>query len=102
MLECWAVSKDRERRLREALHGVLQQLSDEGSALDLVGDIPILETFVDDYAQARIADARSSGASWAEIARRLGVSKQAVHKRFTAKRRGRRRGPVIELRFKRD
>jgi len=49
-----------------------------------------------------IADARALGASWAEIARRLGVSKQAVHKRFAANRRGRRRAMVIELRFTRD
>jgi hypothetical protein len=81
---------------------VLQELSAESTPLDLVDDIPILEAFVDDYADARIADARSWGASWADIARRLGVSKQAVHKRFAAKRTGRRGRAVIELRFRRD
>ena len=96
------MTKDREQQIREALHRALQQLSADSSALDLVEDIPILEAFVADYADARIADARSSGASWADVARRLGVSKQAVHKRFTAKRPGRRRGAVIELRFMRD
>ena len=96
------MTEDRERRIREALHRVLHQLSAESVPLDLVEDIPILEAFVDDYGDARIADARSSGASWSDIARRLGVSKQAVHKRFTAKRKGRRRGAVIELRFNRD
>ena len=96
------MTEDRERRIREALHQVLHQLSAESVPLDLVEDIPILEAFVDDYADARIADARSSGASWSDIARMLGVSKQAVHKRFTAKRTGRRRGAMIELRFTRD
>lgn len=96
------MTEDRERRIREALHRVLHQLSAESAPLDLVEDIPILEAFVDDYADARIADARSAGASWSDIARRLGVSKQAVHKRFTAKRTVRRRGAVIELRFNRD
>ncbi|MEA2001279.1 MAG: hypothetical protein U9N84_05255 [Actinomycetota bacterium] len=96
------MSENREPRIRETLYRVLQELSAERAPLDLVEDIPILEAFVDDYADARIADARSSGASWADIAQRLGVSKQAVHKRFTAKRAGRRRGAVIELRFTRD
>lgn len=96
------MTEDRERRIRESLHRVLHQLSAESVPLDLVEDIPILEAFVDDYADARIADARSSGASWSDIARMLGVSKQAVHKRFTARRTGQRRGAVIELRFTRD
>ena len=96
------MTEDREARIREALHRVLQQLSTESTPLDLVEDILILEAFVADYTDARIADARSSGASWSDIARRLGVSKQAVHKRFTGKRRGRRGGAVIELRFTRD
>lgn len=93
------MSEEREARIRESLHRVLYDLSAEITPLDMVEDIPVLEAFVDDYAGARIADARSSGASWADIARRLGVSKQAAHKRFT--RPGRRRGAVIELRFTR-
>ena len=95
------MTEDRERKIREALHRALHQLSAASVPLDLVGDIPILEAFVGDYADARIADARSSGASWSDIARVLGVSKQAVHKRFT-NRTGWRRGAVIELRFTRD
>lgn len=93
---------NRESKIREALRRVLHELSVEHDPLDLVEDIPIVEAFVDDYAAARIADARALGASWAEIARRLGVSKQAVHKRFVANRTGRRRGMVVELRFTRD
>ena len=94
--------ENREARIRETLHRVLQQLSTETTPLESVEDIPIVEAFVDDFADARIADARSSGASWADIARRLGVSKQAVHKRFASKRNGRRGGAAIELRFQRD
>jgi len=70
--------------------------------LDLVEDIPFLESFVDDYSDARIADVRASGASWADIAQRLGVSKQAVHKQFVTNRPRRRPTVVFELRFTRD
>ena len=64
---------------------------------------PSLEDFVDDFAQARIADARAAGASWAEISERLGVTRQAAHKRFSGwRQRGRGIGGVIELRFTRD
>ncbi|MDJ0960657.1 MAG: TetR family transcriptional regulator [Acidimicrobiia bacterium] len=96
------MNSDREQSIRAALQHELQRLSAGEAPLDLVEDIPILESFVDDYAQARIADARSLGASWADIAARLGVSRQAVHKRFTSKREGRRRRAVIELRFQRS
>lgn len=93
---------DREASIRAALHRTLQQLSIDTAPLDLVEDIPLLESFVEDYSDARIADARACGASWADIARRLGVSKQAVHKRFTAQRSRRRPTAVFELRFMRD
>jgi len=78
----------------------MQDLSGDTSPLQLVEDIPILEAFVDGFADARIADARAAGASWADIAQRLGVSRQAAHKRFAGKRE-RRTGPVIELRLER-
>ncbi len=96
------MENEREANIRAALHGALQQLSIGTAPLDLVEDIPFLESFVDDYSDARIADARASGASWADIAQRLGVSKQAVHKRFTAQRARRRPTAVFELRFMRD
>jgi hypothetical protein len=55
----------------------------------------MLEGFVDDFAQARIADARAAGASWADISERLGVTRQAAHKRSGRRAR-------FELRFIRD
>jgi hypothetical protein len=97
------MTEDRERRLRYELHSVLARLSEDRRPLDLVEDVPVLEDFVDDFAQARIADARAAGASWAEISERLGVTRQAAHKRFSGRRkRGRGIGGVIALRFTRD
>jgi hypothetical protein len=87
---------DRERRLRQELHAVLARLSEAREPLDLVEDVPMLEGFVDDFAQARIADARAAGASWADISERLGVTRQAAHKRFSGRR------ARFELRFIRD
>lgn len=100
----WAtnVTMDREASIRAALHRALHKLSSGTAPLDLVEEIPLLESFVADYSDARIADARASGASWADIARRPGVSKLAVHKRFTTKRPRRQRAAIVELRFTRD
>src|SRR6187551_1081877 len=57
----------------------LDQLSDAVIAADHLGDIAdhLIGHFVD--------QARRSGASWSEIGRSMGVSKQAVQKRFVAK-----------------
>ena len=89
--------RERERRLRQELHSTLKALSAGLDPLELVED------FADDLAQARIADARAAGASWAEISERLGVSRQAAHKRFSGwRKRSRGMGSVIELRFVRD
>lgn len=90
---------EREKELRDNLRRVLGEASKGRDPLDLLSDIPILETFVDDYIQARIADARAGGASWSKVAERMGVSRQAVHRRFRGK--GNRRA-IIELRFTRD
>lgn len=87
---------DRARNLRQELHAALARLSEGHAPLDLVEDVPVLEDFVDDFAQARIADARAAGASWAEISERLGVTRQAAHKRFSGRR------ARFELRFIRD
>ena len=53
--------------------------------LEALHDLEALDSFVADYAQARVDDARAAGASWAEIADRLGVTRQAAHKRFGGK-----------------
>lgn len=90
----------REQELRTALLGELERLGAGLDPLRRVEDIPRLEAFIDDVGAALIADARATGATWADIAERLGVSRQAAHKRFSNGRRT-RRGRVIELRFER-
>ncbi|MEV6522252.1 Clp protease N-terminal domain-containing protein [Longispora sp. NPDC051575] len=58
---------------------VLEQLSDAVIAADHLGDVAdhLIGHFVD--------QARRSGASWTDIGRSMGVSKQAAQKRFVAK-----------------
>jgi hypothetical protein len=60
----------------------LDQLSDAVIAADHLGDVAdhLIGHFVD--------QARRSGASWTEIGRSMGVSKQAAQKRFVAKAPG--------------
>ena len=91
---------DRNRRIREALSAELRRLGAGRTPIELVEELPVLEAFFDDVADARIADARASGATWADIADRLGVSRQAVQQRFGSGRR--RRGMVLQLRFERS
>src|SRR6187401_1833913 len=57
----------------------LDQLTDAMLAADHIGEIAdhLIGHFVD--------QARRSGASWAEIGRSMGVTKQAAQKRFVAK-----------------
>ena len=61
----------------------LEQLSDAVSAADHLGDVAdhLIGHFVD--------QARRSGASWTEIGRSMGVTKQAAQKRFVPKDPGR-------------
>jgi hypothetical protein len=98
------MTRAREQRLREALHRTIADLSVGMDQLDLIGDIAIVDQFAADLAAARIADARAAGAAWEDIARRLGVSRQAAHKRFARPRpRGSRRGSrILELRLHLD
>ncbi len=98
------MTRAREQRLREALHQTIADLSDGMDQLDLIGDIAIVDQFAADLAAARIADARAAGAAWEDIAGRLGVSRQAAHKRFARPRaRGSRRGNrILELRLRLD
>src|SRR5438067_13418166 len=61
---------------------VLDQLSDAVIAADHLGEVAdhLIGHFVD--------QARRSGASWTDIGRSMGVSKQAAQKRFVRKDRG--------------
>ncbi len=87
---------DRAERLRQRMQAALDNQTGAGDPLDALSDLATLDEFVNDYAQARVDDARATGASWAEIAERLGVTRQAAHKRFGANKTGRR---ALELRL---
>ncbi|ATW50667.1 Clp protease N-terminal domain-containing protein [Streptomyces xantholiticus] len=65
--------------IKKAHADALDQLSDAVIAADHLGDIAdhLIGHFVD--------QARRSGASWTDIGRSMGVSKQAVQKRFVTK-----------------
>src|SRR6188472_2849999 len=65
--------------IKQVHSDVLDQLSDAVIAADHLGDIAdhLIGHFVD--------QARRSGASWSEIGRSMGVTKQAAQKRFVAK-----------------
>lgn len=93
------MGEKREAKISEALSAALEQIGAGIEPVDLVGDIPLLESFVGDFCDALISNARAAGASWADIADRLGVSRQAAHKRF-GKNRG--EGLRIRLRFERQ
>src|SRR3954451_23038347 len=65
--------------IKKTHSGALDQLSDAVLAADHLGDVAdhLIGHFVD--------QARRSGASWTEIGRSMGVTKQAAQKRFVAK-----------------
>src|SRR6476661_11272484 len=65
--------------IKKAHTDALDQLSDAVIAADHLGDIAdhLIGHFVD--------QARRSGASWTEIGRSMGVTKQAAQKRFVPK-----------------
>jgi hypothetical protein len=65
--------------IKKAHPAALDQLSDAVLAADHLGEVAdhLIGHFVD--------QARRSGASWTEIGRSMGVSKQAAQKRFVAK-----------------
>ena len=65
--------------IKQVHSSALEQLSDAVIAADHLGDVAdhLIGHFVD--------QARRSGASWTEIGRSMGVSKQAAQKRFVSK-----------------
>lgn len=52
------------------------------SSLDRLSALTSLRANLDDATLLLVLHARNGGASWHEIGLRLGVSKQAAHKRF--------------------
>ena len=82
------MQKDRSRELRVALEQLVAGMSDGLDPLELLGDIATVERFAVDLGIERVASARAAGATWDDVARRLGVSRQAVHKRFGSRPRG--------------
>lgn len=92
---------DHDKTVETILERALEQLAAGKTPLERVADIPTVEAFVAQFADATIAAAREQGASWSQIADQLGVSRQAAHKRFT--RGDRQRSKLrFELRFGRD
>ena len=80
--------KDRARQLRLTLDDVVAGVSAGLDPLELLDDITTVERFAVEFATERVASARAAGATWDDVARRLGVSRQAAHKRFGTRRRG--------------
>jgi hypothetical protein len=72
--------------IKQARPDVLDQLSDAVSVADHLGEVAdhLIGHFVD--------QARRSGASWTDIGRSMGVTKQAAQKRFVAKADGESEG----------
>ncbi|MDQ5874231.1 MAG: AsnC family protein, partial [Actinomycetota bacterium] len=62
-----------------------QLATDAGSRDPTVGlrAVASLRLLLEDLQELQVRNARASGWSWQEIASALGVSKQAVHKRYS-------------------
>lgn len=96
---------NRPAEIHAALSSALGELDDGRSAIDQVSDIPAIEAAADALIASRVAAARSEGLSWHAIAQRLGMSRQAAHKRFgtsKAKRSRSGKGGRIEITFERS
>ncbi len=73
---------ERDSEILAAIAAALDEVAGERSALDLVGEIPMVEAAVEQVIAERVAAARAEGLSWHAIAQQLGTSRQAAHKRF--------------------
>jgi hypothetical protein len=70
-------------------HGQMTKLASAASSRDPgVGlrAVASLRLLVDDLQELQVANARASGWSWQQIASVLGVSRQAVHKKYAGRR----------------
>lgn len=92
---------DRKQELESAIRSSLERVERVDDELACVEDIPLIEAVVDVLADECVARARLAGASWADIAERLGVSRQAVHKRYGPRSAKRRLELRVELGRKR-
>ena len=65
-------------------HGELVELADrlDGEPVSALRVVARLQALVDEELLAQVGRARKAGVAWAEIGEALGVTAQAVHKRF--------------------
>ncbi len=92
----------RRAEIHAAIAVALDELDDGRNPLDLVAEIPLIEAATEDIIADRVEAARAQGLSWEAIAQRLGISRQAAHKRFVkakGRRRTKKRGVHLELRL---
>jgi len=75
-----AVSVEESRRLMDAASGTDPELG--------LTAVVALRQLVEVLEELQVANARSRGWSWRDIARRLGVTKQAVHYKHGLRLRG--------------
>lgn len=97
---------DREAQVHQAIVDALASVDDDRTPLDLVEEIPLLEASMEAVIADRVEAARAQGLSWEAIALRLGISRQAAHKRFGKARRRKpktaRQRVRVELRVERE
>lgn len=90
---------DRHDKIKTAVANALAAEDGERTPLDLVGEIPLVEAVLDEIVAERVDAARAQGLSWHAIAERLGISRQAAHKRFVKGRKLRRPGIELQVRL---
>ncbi len=92
---------ERRAEIHDALSSALNDIDGDRSPLELVGDIPHIEEALDAIVAERVDAARGQGLSWEAIAQKLGISRQAAHKRFVkGKRKRTKRGQAATINLK--
>ena len=72
----------RRDELEAALRSALAAAQRGLDPLDRLDDIPLIEDVIAGLTDEHVSAARDDGATWSTIAERLGVTRQAAHKRF--------------------